>query len=174
MRFHRLLLLAPLLSACGLISLPEQTGNDLYVVNDLGPFKPSQVAYMDANQLEYLKIPKLPYQQVTFDAVGTYYGTSPRLRLQFFALNHRPDCPQIESSREGFTGALLCEGPGGGEYLTELLVSPNSAQSVSLKNPILDQAVRDGTLYLGARILEGNLAADEMIKISSIRFRGRL
>lgn len=174
MRLRPLLLLAPLLSACGLIPLPEQTGNDFYVVNDLGPLQPSQVAYIDANQLEYLKIPKLPYQQVTFDALGTYYGTSPRLRVQFFALHHRPDCPRIEPKREGFTGALLCEGPGGGEYLTELSLSPNISQSVFLKNPILDQAVRDGTLYLGARILEGNLAADEMVSISSIRFRGRL
>lgn len=174
MRLSRLLLLAPFLTACGLIPLPEQTGADFYVVNQVGPLLPSQVVFMDANQLEYINVPKLPYRDVTFEALGTYRGFSPRLRVQFFALNHIPDCPFVAPKLEGYTGALLCDGTGGGKYLTEMVLNPHVARPILLQNPILDQAVRDGTLYLGARVLEGQLDPDEWVKISSIRFRGRL
>ncbi|MFB9994895.1 hypothetical protein ACFFLM_23375 [Deinococcus oregonensis] len=41
MRLNRLLLLAPLLGACGLIPLPEQTGTDFEFVNTVGLLQPS-------------------------------------------------------------------------------------------------------------------------------------
>ncbi|MFB9994894.1 hypothetical protein ACFFLM_23370 [Deinococcus oregonensis] len=129
---------------------------------------------MDVNQLEYLTIPKLPYREVTFEALGSYRGRSRQLRVQLFALDSRPNCPLVTDSDGNSSGALLCEGQGGGKDLTELLLFSGQSQPIFLKNPVLDQAVRGGTLYLGARILEGQLAADEWVKISSIRFRGRL
>jgi hypothetical protein len=174
MRLSRLLLLAPLLSSCGLIPLPEQTGTDFEFVNTVGFLQPAQVAYMDVNQLEYLTIPKLPYREVTFEAQGSYRGRSKQLRVQLFALDSRPNCPLVIHGDGSSSGALLCDGQGGGKYLTEVLLLSGQSQPIFLKNPILDQAVRGGTLYLGARILEGELSADERVNISSIRFRGRL
>lgn len=174
MRLNRLFLLAPFLTACGLISLPEQTGNDFHVINELGPLQASQVAYLNSNQLEYLNIPKLSYRDVTFEAAATYRGGSTQLRVQLFALNRSPNCPFVEAKQEGYGGAYLCDGTGGGQYLTELLLSPDKPVPVVLKNPILDQAVREGTLYLGARILEGQLNIGERVEFTHIRFRGRL
>ncbi len=174
MRPNRLLLLAPFLTACGMIPLPEQTGNDFHVINNLGPLQASQVAYLNSNQLEYLKIPKLSYQDVTFEAAATYRGGSKQLRVQLFALKHSPNCLFVEATQEGYGGAYLCDGTGGGQYLTELLLSPDKPLSLVLKNPILDQAVREGTLYLGARILEGQLNVGERVEFTHIRFRGRL
>ncbi|MDB5046582.1 MAG: hypothetical protein JWQ08_2632 [Deinococcus sp.] len=174
MRLNRLLLLAPLLTACGLIPLPEQAGNDFHVINELGPLQASQVAYLNSNQLEYLKIPRLSYRDVTLKAAATYRGESKQLRVQLFALNHSPNCPFVEAKQEGYGGAYLCNGTGGGQYLTELLLSPDKPLPIVLKNPILDQAVREGTLYLGARILEGQLDFGERVEFTQIRFRGRL
>lgn len=172
----RLLTLVPLLASCGLIPLPERTQPDFTFINTLEPgeIRPGMVAYMIQNQMEYLTLPALPYRDMSMDAKLTYLGASGSLRLQVFVAAQRPDCPVVQSRREGYGDALLCPGPGGGQMLAEVVLTPHRAVPVRLEGRVLDQAIRNRQLYLGVRLLEGQTTPDETMHVSEIRINGRL
>lgn len=174
----RLLLLAPLLAACGWIPLPERTQPDFYFINVLesGRTPPGAVAYMDANQLDYVKgLPDLPYRHIRINANLTYQGASKRLHLQIYAAAQKPDCTTIPSGRPNYTDALLCPtSVHAGELLTEVVLTPGQPVPVTLKGSVLDQAARKRVLYLGVSLLDGKTTPSEWIQVSDIRINGRL
>ncbi|WP_103129813.1 hypothetical protein [Deinococcus aerius] len=168
--------LALLLSGCGLVPLPESRPADTYFISTLAPgeLTPGMVAYVSENQFDARNIPRLPYRDMTVDADAVYQGASPRLRLQVLVASTRPDCPLVPSGREGFSPALLCDGPGGGVAATETVLQPNVSTPFHLQGAELDRAARNKTLYLGVRVLEGQLTPDEWVQVKNIVVRGRL
>ncbi|GMA17449.1 hypothetical protein E5F05_11120 [Deinococcus metallilatus] len=168
--------LAFLLSGCGLVSLPESRPADIYFVSTLAPgeLTPGMVAYMAENQFGARTMPGLPYRGMTIDGDAIYRGVSPRLRLQVFVSSRRPDCPLVPSGREGVRPALLCDGPGGGVVLAEAVLQPNVSTAFHLQGEELDRAARNKTLYLGVRVLEGQLTPDEWVEVKNIVVRGRV
>lgn len=170
----KLLLLLPLLASCGVIPLPETAVPDfdfLYAVNDL---KPAEVLYMAENQLDRLEIPRLPYQNISFDALLVSRSAAPLVRLQVFASASRPLCPVVSSGIPGYGNALRCTGPSGGQALAEVTLRPHEPTPVVLQGDQLDQSFRTGRLYLGIRVLEGAPRATDRVEVVQIRARGRL
>ena len=172
----RWLLLASLLGACGLVTLPEQRASDFVFTNSSVQVTPGQVAYLEDEQLSAGKIkpPKLPYKSVTIDAALIYEGTSPLLQIEVFASATRPACPLVASDLPGFGAGLLCEGPAGGQAVGEALLKPFESRPLHLEGRALDEAMRAGKLYLGIRLLSGQPGSNELIYVRNIRFNTKL
>ncbi|WP_293909506.1 hypothetical protein [Deinococcus sp.] len=157
-------LLPLLLSACGWISLPEQRVSDFsFTVSGLN-LTPGQVAYLPYNQLEGVRLPPalLPYNGVSGGADLTYRGQTPELRLELFGASFRPVCPLVMVAGVGVS--LVCDGPAGGQVLSELTLHPGESTRLRLGGP--DQAVRGGALYLGVRLLEGQFRPGERVDVT--------
>lgn len=173
--------LAPLLLAsCGLVPLPEQTQSDFYfwTTSEAQPLAPGTVLYLPDNQIQALDIPNLPYQRVSVDAELTAMGYSAaqdqRYRLEVFVVDHRPDCPVITNDTDPPVSSLVCDGPAGGQALSEVELRRDVTVPVHLEGAILDRAVRQRQLYLGVRLVGEQLRLDEYVKVSRIRLNGRL
>jgi hypothetical protein len=178
---RKLIWLAPLLlAACGVVPLPEQTQPDFYFRTDADPqqFSPGTVAYLPDNQVQSLNVPNLPYQRISMNAELTAMGYAPalseRYRLEIFVIDHRPDCPVVSSDIDPAESSLVCDGPAGGQALSEVVLKRDVAVPIRLEGAILDRAVKQRQLYLGVRLLEGQLRLGDYVKVSQIRINGRL
>lgn len=169
------ILLAPVLGSCGLIPLPEVRSDDFYVVNTVADLQPHEVLYMDFNQMDAVQAPDVRVSRVTLDASLTGLGDNDDLRLQLFVARARPACPVIPTPAEyvGYSGALRCTDPAGGEPLAELTVKRGLATPVHMEGAVLDRAVQARRVYLGVRVLRGTARTGPFLKVSTIRLNGR-
>lgn len=115
----------------------------------------------------------LPLQHVQADADLTYQGNADSLHLQLYAASRRPDCRAVSSGYEGYTGALLCYGPGEGHVVGEVVLHPGQPAPVHLEGAVLDQAALQGTLCLGLAVLEGFPAPRERVDVTHLRLNAR-
>lgn len=166
----------PLLGSCGLIPLPEVKANNFYFVNFVADVKPSEVVYMDANQIDFLRTPQLPYRGVTVDAELTYWGEDPEQHVEFFAAAFRPQCTVVQPPPQlvNYTGALRCAGPTGGQVIGEAILKRGQTQPIHFASAELDKAAQNSVLYLGIRQLSGKQSERDYVSVEQIRIRGRL
>ncbi|MBZ9714193.1 hypothetical protein [Deinococcus multiflagellatus] len=169
------LLLSPLLGACGLVPLPEVQAQDFYFVNTVPNLQPHEVAYMDTNQLDHLTLPRARYRHVTLDAVLTPEGPVTEARVQIFASATRPSCPVVPPLIDWPTGdALRCDGPAGGQQLTEVTLGRGTDTPIHLEGAALDEAIRGGQLYIGVRLLSREDTQGAVVWVRQIRVRARV
>ena len=175
MKVARLLLLAPLLGACGWIPLPEQRAEDVNFSFSGIPFAPGQVAYLPGNLAASLgRLPLgLPVRNVSVDADLTYranLSASP-VHFELFAVARLPACRTFTIASGLST--LLCLGPSGGRFVGEVVMQPGQTVHVRLKDQVFAAAARNQTLYMGVRILDGITGPNEFFTASNIRFNAR-
>lgn len=171
-----LVLLAPILGACGWLPLPEQTAPDFQFTNSSIKVTAAQVAYMTENQLGAgrLNIPPLPYSAVTIDASLVDRGQGTQMRLEIFAAAERPNCPSVASTLPGYSPALLCTGPDAGQRVGEVVLKQGVSTPLHLEGAVLAQALRSKSLYLGLRLLDGTPGINTFIDVSNIRLHAWL
>ena len=165
-----------LLDACALLPAQERSAPDFNFLNPLADVRPSEVIYMDDDQLSRLNLPALPYQGTMVDAQLIYRGNAPQVRLELFVSASRPNCLLVRppASVTGYGNALRCSGPAGGQPLTEVTLRPNQAVPMRLEGAVLDQGLRAGMLYIGLRMLEGQQRLYDRVDVTQIRIRTRL
>ena len=165
-----------LLGACALLPVQERSAPDFNFLNSVADVRPSEVIYMDDDQLNRLKLPALPHRRTNVDAQLIYRGSAPQVRLEPFMSASRPSCPVVRppASLAGYGNALRCGRPAGGQPLTEVALRPNQAVPMHLEGTVLDQGLKAGTLYIGLRILEGQQRLYDRVDVTQTRIRTRL